>query len=149
MTKKAVSILCVVIFLTAEGCITFKIEAPPEPQPRIENFVLCKRVIPDGVLLAPLDITTDFVLADLDVFCFVELKSVGRPMTLKWKWYAPDGVLFKETAAVTVNENRSFLEVVTAYDRLDMRQGGSFEGRWVVLVLVDGKLAGRRTFKIR
>jgi hypothetical protein len=149
MKKKPVVIFCMAIFLIGGGCITFKIEPRPEPEQVVKTLVLCKRVIPDGELLAPVDITTDFIIGDPDVLCFVELKNVGRALTLKWKWYAPDGVLFKETAAVPVNENRAYLEVVTAYDRLDIPLEESFEGRWVVVILIDGELAGRRTFIIR
>ena len=120
-----------------------------EPEQLIETFVLCKRVLPAGELLAPSDITTDFVFQDQDVFCFVELKNVGRAMSLKWKWYAPDGNLFKETINVPVNENEAYLETVTAYDKLDIPQKKNFEGRWVVVILVNGELVGRRTFTLR
>ena len=131
------------------GCVSFKIEPLPDPEQIVENFVLCKIVLPDGELLAPADITADFVQDDPGVLCFVELKNVGRTMTLKWKWYGPDGMSFKETVDVPVNENEVYLETVTAYDRLEIPKGESLQGRWVVVILVNGKLAGRRTFNIR
>jgi hypothetical protein len=149
MIKKTAVIFCVASFLAGAGCISFKIEPRPEPEQLVETLVLCKRVIPDGELLAPVDITTDFVMDDPEVLCFVALKNVGQAMSLKWKWYAPDGMLFKETIDVPVNENEAYLEAVTAYDRLDMQQEESFEGGWVVVVLINGELAGRRTFIIR
>lgn len=149
MIKKTVVIFCVASFLAGAGCISFKIEPRPEPEQLVETLVLCKRVIPDGELLAPVDITTDFVMEDPEVLCFVALKNVGQAMSLKWKWYAPDGMLFKETIDVPVNENEAYLEAVTAYDRLDMQQEESFEGGWVVVVLINGELAGRRTFIVR
>ncbi len=149
MIKKVAVIFCITSFLAGAGCISFKIEPRPEPEQLVETIVLCKRVIPDGELLAPADITTDFVMDDPEVLCFVELKNVGRAMTLKWKWYTPDGTLFKETVDVPVNESEVYLEAVTAYDRLDMQQEESFEGGWVVVVLINGELAGRRTFIIR
>jgi hypothetical protein len=149
MIKKAVVIFSVASFLAGGGCVSFKIEPRPEPEQLVETLVLCKRVLPDGELLAPADITTEFVMDDPDVLCFVELKNVGRAMTLKWKWYAPDGSLFKETADVSVNKNESYLEAVTAYDGLDMQQEESFKGHWVVVILVNGELAGRRTFIVR
>jgi hypothetical protein len=149
MIKKAVVVICLVPFFAVGGCISFKIEPRPEPEQLVETLALCKRVLPDGELLAPADITTDFVIENPDVLCFVKLKNVGRIMTLRWKWYAPDGTLFKETADVPVNENELYLEAVTAYDRLDIQQEESFEGRWVVVILVNGELAGRRTFIIR
>lgn len=149
MIKKAVAIFCATSFLAGAGCVTLKIEPRPEPEQLIETLVLCKRVLPEGELLAPVDITTDFVLEDPEVLCFVELKNVGRFMKLKWKWYAPDGRLFKETADVPVNENEAYLEAVTAYDRLDIQQEEGFKGRWIVVILVNGELAGRRTFFVR
>lgn len=149
MIKKAAIIFCVASFLAGAGCISFKIEPLPEPEQLVETLVLCKRVIPDGELLAPADITTDFVMDDPVVLCFVALKNVGQAMTLKWKWYAPDGTLFKETVDVPVNESEAYLEAVTAYDRLDTQQEESFGGRWMVVILVNGELAGRRTFIVR
>jgi hypothetical protein len=149
MIKKAVAIFCATSFLAGVGCVTFKIEPRPEPEQLIETLVLCKRILPEGELLAPVDITTDFVLEDPEVLCFVELKNVGRFMRLKWKWYAPDGRLFKETADVPVNENEAYLEAVTAYDKLDIQQEEGFKGRWIVVILVNGELAGRRTFFVR
>ena len=137
------------IILFLGGCISFKIEPQPEPEQLVEAFLLCKQVLPDGELLAPSDITTDFVLDDPGVFCFVKLKNVGRAMTLQWKWYGPDGTLYKETAGVPVNTNEAYLETVTAYDKLDVQTEKSFEGRWVVVILVSGRLAGRRTFNVR
>jgi len=149
MIKKAVVVFCVTSFLTGAGCVSLRIEPRPEPEQLVETLVLCKRVLPGGELLAPVDITTDFVLDDPDVLCFVKIKNVGQTITLKWKWYAPDGMLFKETADVPVNEIETYLEAVTAYDGLDIEQEESFEGRWAVVILVNGELVGRRTFTVR
>jgi hypothetical protein len=149
MIKKAVFIFCAASFLAGGGCISFKIEPRPEPEQLVKTFVLCKRVLPDGELLAPADITTDFDRENPDVLCFVALINIGQPLTLKWKWYAPDGMLFKETVDVPVNEKEAYLEAVTAYDRLDIEQEERSEGRWVVVILINGELAGRRTFILR
>jgi len=149
MIKKIAVIFCVVFFLSGGGCISFRIEPRPEPEHLVETFVLCKKVVPNGELLAPEGTTTDFDGNDPQVLCFVGLKNVGQKMTLKWKWYSPAGILFKETVDVSVNTTEVYLEAVTAYDRLDMRQEGIYEGRWVVVILVNEELAGRRTFTIR
>ena len=37
---------------------------------------------------------------------------------LKWKWYAPDNTLYKESDEVVVNEDEVYLEAVTAYDMI-------------------------------
>jgi hypothetical protein len=148
MIKKAVVFFCALNLLSGTGCVTFKIEPRPEPEQLIVTFVLCKRILPDGELLAPADIASEFTIEDPDVLCFVELKNVERPMTLKWKWYSPDGILFKETTDVPVNENEAYLEAVTAYDRLDILPEESFKGHWVVVILVNRELAGRRAFTI-
>ncbi|MGD9344713.1 MAG: hypothetical protein PVH84_02545 [Candidatus Aminicenantes bacterium] len=148
MIKKTVAIFCAVSFLGGGGCISFRIEPLPEPEQLVESFVLCKSVIPDGELLAPEETATNFNGSDPHVICFVGLTNVGRKMTLKWKWYSPDGKLYKETVEVPVNENDVYLEAVTAYDRLDIQQEESYKGRWLVVILVNGELAGRRTFTI-
>lgn len=149
MIRKVIVIFCVASFFTVGGCVSLKIVPRPEPEQLVETLVLCKRVLSDGELLAPADITTDFAMDDSGVICFVELKNVSQAMTLKWKWYSPEESLFKETVDVLVNESHLYLKVVTAYDKLDMQQEGSFDGHWVVVVLINGELAGRRTFIIR
>ena len=149
MKKNVIVVFYFVAMLLVEGCISFKIQPLPEPEQLLENFVLCKRAVPDGELLAPADITTDFVLDDLGVLGFVELKNVGETIMLQWRWYSPDGTLFKETEDVPVNTSQVYLETVTAYDRLDIPQEESSEGRWVVVIIISGRLAGRRTFDIR
>jgi hypothetical protein len=149
MKIKVVVILHVAIVLFVGGCVSFKIQPLPEPEQLVETFLLCKRVLPDGELLAPAEIATEFIRDDPGIFCFVALKNVGEAMTLQWKWYGPDGTLFKETVAVPVNTNEAYLEAVTAYDQLNIPQEDRFEGRWVVVIFVSGRLAGRRTFHIR
>lgn len=149
MIKGAIAFFCGVCILAAAGCISFKIEPRPEPEEIVETFVLCKRVIPDGELLAPADIAADFTADDPEVLSFVKLKNIERTVMLKWKWYAPDERLFKETADVPVNEDKVYLETVTAYDKLDMEREENFRGRWIVVILIDGELAGRRTFFVR
>ena len=148
MKIKKITVFGLIVVLSMGGCISFKIEPQPDPEQLVEAFLLCKKVLTDGELLAPSDVTTDFVLDDPGVFCFVELKNIGRVITLQWKWYAPDGTLHKETAVVPVNRTEAYLETVTAYDKLDIPKEKSSEGRWAVVVLVNGRLAGRRTFHV-
>ncbi len=148
MKNRWIFIFCVITLFVGERCVSFKIEPLPEPEKLVKTLVLCKGIIPDGELLAPVDETADFVLGDSGVICFLELTNVSQAMTLKWKWYAPGGALFKETSAVPVNENRLYIETVTAYDKLDTQDEERFAGRWVVVILIDGELAGRQTFSI-
>jgi hypothetical protein len=148
MKIKKIAVFFLIMVLSMGGCISFKIEPQPHPEQLVDAFLLCKKVLTDGELLAPSDVTTDFALDDPGVFCFVELKNIGRAMTLQWKWYTPLGTLYKETAVVPVNRIEAYLETVTAYDKLDVPKDQSSEGQWVVIVLVNGRLAGRRTFLV-
>jgi hypothetical protein len=148
MKNRGLVIFCMTALFIGERCVSFKIEPLAEPEKLVKTLVLCKEIIPAGELLAPVDVTRDFVLGDSGVICFVELANVSQTMTLKWKWYAPGGALFKETNDVPVNESRVYIETVTAYDKLDTQHEERFAGRWVVIVLIDGELAGRQTFSI-
>jgi hypothetical protein len=56
--------------------------------------------------------------------------------------------LHRETKEVTVNRNSIFLEVVTAYDQIELKPDELDEGWWTVVVMVNGKLIGRRTFQL-
>lgn len=148
MKNKTLILIGVTALLAGEACVSFKIEPRPVPENLLKTLVLCKNVVPDDELLAPVDITSDFERTDGSVICFVELATVSQPITLQWKWYAPSGVLFKETAAVPVNKSQIYLETVTAYDKLDIQKEDPSVGRWVTVILIDGKLAGRRNFSI-
>lgn len=131
------------------SCVSFKISPPPLPENFADPLVLCKKVTQKGELLFPEEIQEEFLSGSGSIYCYVRLHSVSRVISLKWKWYGPGGCLARETDDVIVNEDEAFLEAVTAYDKLETRIEDGDEGRWTVLVLVNGVLAGRGTFLLK
>ncbi len=130
------------------SCVSFKIQPPPEPENQLDTIVLCERVEQKEGLLFPGESFVAFRPGHGPIHCFVRLKNVNQTIRLKWKWYAPEGRLYKETKEVTVNGNSIFLEVVTAYDQIELKPDELDEGWWTVVVMVNGKLIGRRTFQL-
>jgi len=135
------------IILTG-SCVSFKIQPPPDPENQIETLVLCKRVEQREGLIYPGESLVDFKPADGPIHCYVRLKNVSQTIRLKWKWYSPDGHLYRETKEVTVNRDSVYLQAVTAYDQIELEQEGFYEGQWAVVVMVNGQLIGRRTFHL-
>ena len=130
------------------SCVSFKIQPPPDPENQVDTIVLCHRVEQKEGLLSPVECQVEFGPGHGPIHCFVRLKNVSQTIQLKWKWYAPEGQLYRETKEVTVNRNAIFLEIVTAYDQIALKQDKLNEGQWIVVVLLNGTLIGRRTFKI-
>jgi hypothetical protein len=131
------------------SCISFKIEPPPPPENQVEDMVLCKRIEEREALLFPEEAQAEFSAESGPVHCFVKLTNVSRLIRLKWKWFTPEGSVFRETDDVIVNREEVYLESVTAYDSIAPEGPGSYEGLWSVVIFVDGTLAGRRTFVLK
>lgn len=130
------------------SCVSFKIQPPADPENQVDTIVLCKRVEQREGLIYPGISLEDFGPEAGPILCYIRLKNVSRTIRLKWRWYAPDGGLYRETKEVTVNRDLIYLEAVTAYDQIDPEPEEFYEGRWAVVVLVNGKLIGRRTFRL-
>lgn len=130
------------------GCVSFKIQPPPDPENQVVTIVLCKRIEQREGLLFPEESLVEFKPGDGSIHCFVRIRNVNQTIRLKWKWYAPEGRLYRETKEVTVNENPIYLEAVTAYDQIDIKPEEPDEGLWTVVVMVNGQLIGRRTFRL-
>jgi len=131
------------------SCISFKIAPPPPPENQVEAMVLCKRIGQKEALLFPEEIQAEFIAEGEPVHCFVKLRNVSRLIRLKWKWYVPEGDLYRETDEVVVNREEVYLETVTAYDKIEPAGCEVYEGTWSVVVLIDGALAGRRIFALK
>jgi len=130
------------------SCVSFKIQPPPEPENQVETIVLCKWIEQREGLLFPGESLVEFKPSDGPIHCFVRLKNVSQTIRLKWKWYMPEGRLYRETKEVTVNRDPIYLEAVTAYDQIELKPEEFDEGRWTVVVMVNDKLISRRTFQL-
>lgn len=130
------------------SCVSFKIQPPPDPKNQVDTIVLCKRVEQREGLLLPGESIVEFKPGYGPIHCFIRLKNVSKTIRLKWKWYVPEGRLYRETKEVTVNRDSIYLEAVTAYDQIEPKPEELDEGRWTVVVMLNGKLIGRRTFQL-
>ena len=151
MTRKAVSSrICVLILLwLGSGCISFKIDPLPEPEREIREITLCAEINETRELLQPGEETVEFREGRDTVFCFLYLAEVAETLTLQWRWYSPDRALFRESQEVRVNEEATYLEAVTAYDKIDPGSLVERPGEWSVAVFVNRVFLGRRQFLVR
>jgi hypothetical protein len=131
------------------SCISFKINPLYPPEAQIEYINICKSIDDKGDLLEPLDITSEFTLEDENVICIIRLKEIATKIDLRWKWYSPNKNMVRDTENVTVNQDEKYLEVVTAYDMLKLDPEENTEEQWTVVVFINNKFVGRKTFQVR
>ena len=138
--------LCI-IWCTS-SCISFKVEPLPDPSLIVKEATLCREIDESRELLEPGEAFTDFRAGKDPVICFLHMKDVAQRVRLKWKWYAPDNTLYKESDEVVVNEDEVYLEAVTAYDMISPDSPAEEQGSWSVAVLANDVLLVRFTFRV-
>lgn len=142
-------LILVISFTLIWSCISFKINPLYPPEAQIEYIHICKNIDDKGDLLKPLDITSEFTLEDENVICIIRLKEIATKIDLRWKWYSPDKNMVRDTENVTVNQDEKYLEVVTAYDMLKLDPEENTEEHWTVVVFINNKFVGKKTFQVR
>lgn len=130
------------------SCLSFKVNTVFPSEIQVECIHLCKKIDDSGDLLEPLDIRSEFTPADEQIICFIKLKDITSRIRLRWKWYAADGKMARDTGDVVVNQRRKYLEAVTAYDMLKLDLENSIEGQWNVAFFINDRLIGRKTFRL-
>lgn len=148
-TAAVYSCLGLLLLGMGSGCISFKIDPLPEPEREIRQITLCAEINEARELLQPGEATAEFRAGRDTVYCFLYLAEVAEPLTLQWRWYSPDLALFRESQEVPINQEETYLEAVTAYDKLDPESLEEHPGEWSVAVFVNGALLGRRSFSVR
>jgi len=135
--------------LTATACLNFR-PAVQAPDFQVESVVICRSVTSEGGLLEPVEAREEFPATDESVVCFVRIKGVSADTWLRWKWYSPEGTLVRDSGRVPVATEGSYLETVTAFDRLDFGPGVATRptGQWTVAFFLEDALAGRRIFRL-
>ncbi len=151
MRKAVVFVLTLYFGLCASGCISFRIIPSFPLEGHVETMVFCSRVDESGELLVPMEIKSEYTSEDESVFCFIELKNISRRIQMRWKWYAPDKVMSRDSENVVINREEQYLETLTAYDELllNARDKEKLIGLWTVVVLIDDKLIASREFLIQ
>lgn len=146
------NILIVVLFgliTFLVSCITFKPDPLIFPDNRVEFIHLCKGMDDSGELLEPVDIQSEFTSKDEHVNCFIKLKDVSIEIHIRWKWYSPDNKMVRDTGDVIINQEEKYLGVVTAYDMLQFNPKSKNEGLWTVVVFMNDKFIGSKTFRVK
>ena len=144
--------VCAGIVFSSEACISFRIFPPYPVEGYIESLSLCKGIDEkEGEFLVPMDIRKEFSATEDNIICFVALKNINRSIQLRWKWYAPDKSLSRDSESVPINKEESQLEALFAYDelRLNLRKGDTVIGFWTVVVLLDNQLIASRIFEVK
>jgi len=152
MKKIVLFVVCVEIVFLCGGCITFRIIPPYPVEGYIESLSLCKGINEkEGELLAPLDIREEFSTNEDNIICFVVVKNITRKIQLRWKWYAPNKSLSRDSENIVINKEENHLETLTAYDELmlNLRDKDKIVGQWTVVVLLDNQLIARRFFEVK
>jgi len=151
MKRIVLFVLCAGIFFISGGCITFRIFPPYPVEGYIESVSLCKEIDENEELLVPLDIRAEFSVNEDNIFCFLALKNIDRKIQLRWKWYAPDKALSRDSENVIINKEESQLETLFAYDelQLNLQDKDTIVGLWTVVVLLDNQLIARRLFEVK
>jgi hypothetical protein len=151
MKKRFAGAIFLLSSIVMSSCLSFRIFPSFPQEGHVERMVFCEDVDESGELLEPLEIRYEFVDDAESVFCFFEIKNISRKIGMRWRWYAPDRSLSRDSGNVTINEEEKLLEIVTAYDELmlGIREKEKKIGRWTVIVLIDDSLVARRTFDVR
>jgi hypothetical protein len=130
------------------GCLSFRVDPLPEPEREIRQIILCAEINETRELLRPGTETSEFRAGRDTVYCFLYLAEVAETLTLQWRWYQPGRELFRESQEVQINQDVTYLEAVTAYDKIGPESLEELPGEWSVAVFVNGVLLGRRSFQV-
>lgn len=136
---------CTVCF---SACFSFKISPLPLPENYTESLEICKKVEIRDDLLSPVETSAVFGPIE-DVFCYVRLRNVRRKIQLRWKWYAPDQTLARDTGNIDINADEKYLDIVTASDPLRSSLPEKKEGDWVVCIIINDVLASVKKFVVQ
>jgi len=148
--ERLLSFFYALLILGSAGCVTFR-PAAEAAGPEVEEFLVCLGVAQSGELLAPQGAGAAFGPNIESVYAFVRLRDVGRDIRLRWKWYAPDGSLVRDSGPVAVRTDGRRLDEVTAFDRLDLPpgRGARSPGSWTAVVFLEEEAASVRTFLLK
>lgn len=150
MKNNVLCMILAVFCLLFKNCVSFKIQPLLPIENQVEYIYLCQGIDESTDLLKPVKIQSEFDSKNVSIFCLIRLKDISNKMQIRWKWYEPDKEMMRDSGSVIVNEDEKYLEIVTAYDKLnlDTEKRESIKGQWVVVIFIDGKLIGERLFQV-
>jgi hypothetical protein len=148
MTQLRGSLFTLILIVSLSGCISFKIDSLPDPARVVKQVTLSRAIDESRELLEPGQIASEFKAGSDTVYCFVHIEEVAKRFSLRWKWYTPENVLFKESQEAVINQEETYLEAVTAYDRITPESRPELYGQWSVAIFVDEVLLTRLFFRL-
>jgi hypothetical protein len=129
------------------ACVSFRTNIPSEPEHIVAFLALVPQVNEAGDF--DHDISSQPVQPGADGVCaLIKIRHILRPVSLAWRWYAPDGSLARVSPPVTVNARQTELEHALAWDRL---AGSVFSGRpgeWQVVVCANDRFLASARFTV-
>ena len=143
---KAATVLLPLLALGA--CVSFKADSPLPNRCFLEQIEICREVKETDDEFIPSDPAQSFTDSDGCVYCFVKARTITDEVNLRWKWYSPDGNMWRDSGSVVANQGKDDLSAITAYDVLKIDQDSVPKGEWVAVFFVDEVLLGRKKFRI-
>lgn len=137
-------------WLGAAACVTFRPAVQP-PGLEVESLVVCRNAALSGGLHVAEGAARTFGVDIPSLFALAALRDIDRKIALRFKWYAPDGVLARDSGPMPVDPGEKYLDKVTAFDRLDFAPGRvePREGAWTVALFLNETLADQTSFNIK
>lgn len=148
MKTKSLWTLAAAVGLALAGCLTITPKPAPEPESRVAGLELCAGVRRAVDLFEPVAARSVFKVGTESVYGFVRMTDISGEIRLRWKWYSPDGRRVRDSGDVAANSEGQYLEILTAFDRLDLAapDAAPAAGTWQVVFFLDGNLAAKRSF---
>ena len=85
----------------------------------------------------PRDVKTVFVKGkDKRIYCFLTLKTIRSEHFLEWKWYDPDGKLYRSTKKIKIGEKNVIYEKFIAWDGIILFREKK-NGKWKIAIFLD------------
>ena len=143
-------IFAFILILTAGACIRLiPRQTVEEPAAVIDRHVFAAEVVKAGEWAEPGDEKNVFVKGkDGSVFSFLSLKNVEGEHSLAWKWYDPEGRLYRSPDPIPVGRPGQLFARYIAWDEIRVFEEKD-SGRWTVAVFLDGVLALTAHFQIK
>ncbi|MCP2618006.1 hypothetical protein NLC82_01125 [Candidatus Aminicenantes bacterium AC-335-A11] len=132
------------------SCIQFKPEKMPLISlPILEEIVVCGKIMKERNWAYPRDIKTVFIKGkDKRIYCFLILKKIEDEHFLEWKWYDPEGKLYRSTERIKIGEKGVIYEKFIAWDGIILFREKK-DGKWKIAIFLDNKFLDMIEFEIK
>jgi len=147
---KIKNLLLLFILLFLFSCIQFRPEKVPFVSlPLLEKIIVCEKIEKGKNWAYPKDIKNIFVKKkDKRIYCFLSLAKVNGEHFLEWRWYDPEGKLYRSTKKIKIGEKGINYEKFIAWDGIILFREKK-NGKWKIAVFLDEKLFGTVEFEIK